>query len=110
MAQIRAGHGGGGSPALHGAQRRKGGDTAVPAKRGRLAAATVQPLRQGAGTGPENPRKSAAACRLTIEKEENGRARLRAPLTGTAIGSEPGGRSAAGPPLVMDGAAPDLIG
>ena len=50
---VRAGHGGGGSPVLHGAQRRKGGDTAMIAKRGRVAVETVQPLRQGAGTGPD---------------------------------------------------------
>ncbi|AIT82949.1 hypothetical protein JI59_26340 (plasmid) [Novosphingobium pentaromativorans US6-1] len=36
-----ADQGGGGSPALHGAQRRKGGETRLIAKRSRAAAETV---------------------------------------------------------------------
>ena len=54
MAHFRADRGGGASPILHGAQRRKDGDTAAITKRGRTAAPTARPLRQGAGTGPGN--------------------------------------------------------
>src|SRR3546814_3459033 len=43
MPQIRADQGGGESPVLHGAKRRKGGETRLIAKRGRIAAETVQP-------------------------------------------------------------------
>jgi len=53
MAQIWADRGGGGSPALHGAKRRKDGETPAITKRSRIAAETARPLRQGAGTGPE---------------------------------------------------------
>ena len=52
MAQLRADHGGGGSPDLHGALRRKIGETAVITKRSRAVAQTARPLRQGVGTGP----------------------------------------------------------
>src|SRR3546814_3296142 len=58
MPQIRADQGGGESPVLHGAKRRKGGETRLIAKRGRIAAETVQPLRQGAGTGPEDAQRA----------------------------------------------------
>lgn len=52
MAQLRADHGGGDSPDLHGALRRKIGETAGITKRSRAAAQTARPLREGAGTGP----------------------------------------------------------
>src|SRR3546814_14093166 len=47
MPQIRADQGGGESPVLHGAKRRKGGENRLIAKRGRKEAETAQPLRQG---------------------------------------------------------------
>src|SRR3546814_15306034 len=50
-----ADQGGGGSPALHGAQRWTCGETRLVAKRSRAAAEAVSPLRQGAGTGPQRP-------------------------------------------------------
>src|SRR3546814_12364157 len=59
MPQIRADQGGGESPVLHGAKRRKGGETRLIAKRGRIVAETVQPLRQGAGTGPYDEKQNA---------------------------------------------------
>src|SRR3546814_3773027 len=68
MPQIRADQGGGESPVLHGAKRRKGGETRLIAKRGRIAAETVQPLRQGAGTGPEVEQRARRHCRLNLGK------------------------------------------
>src|SRR3546814_5223489 len=66
MPQIRADQGGGESPVLHGAKRRKGGETRLIATRGRIAAETVQPLRQGAGTGPDVEQRARRHCRLTL--------------------------------------------
>jgi len=68
MPQVRADQGGGGSPVLHGAKRRKGGETRLIAKRGRIAAETVQPLRQGAGTGPKVEQRTRRHCRLNLGK------------------------------------------
>ena len=68
MPQVRADQGGGGSPVLHGAKRRKGGETRLIAKRGRTAAETVQPLRQGAGTGPKVEQRTRRHCRLNLGK------------------------------------------
>lgn len=53
-------------------EARKGGDTAMIAKRGRVAAETVQLLRQGAGTGP-GTNKYAAARRLNADLAANAR-------------------------------------
>ncbi|WP_193742892.1 hypothetical protein [Sphingobium bisphenolivorans] len=82
MPQVRADQGGGGSPVLHGAKRRKGGETRLIAKRGRTAAETgqplrergrtaaetVQPLREGAGTGPKVEQRTRRHCRLNLGK------------------------------------------
>ena len=59
---------GGGSPVLHGAQRRKAGETPMIAKRGCAAAETVQPLRQGAGTGPESGSMTRRQRRLLFDR------------------------------------------
>ena len=70
MAHLRAGRGGGGSPGLHGAKRRKDGETAATAKRRCIAAPTARPLRQGAGTGPNKGQvhggAAASACGCAI--------------------------------------------
>ena len=66
MAQLRAGRGGGGSPGLHGAKRRKDGETAATTKRRRTAAPTARPLRQGAGTGPETWTDARRLSRLRL--------------------------------------------
>ena len=54
MAQLRADRGGRGITRLHGAPAQEGGDTAAITKRGRAAEPTARPVRQGAGTGPDN--------------------------------------------------------
>ena len=68
MPQVRADQGGGGSPVLHGAKRRKGGETRLIAKRGRTAAETVQPLLEGAGTGTKVEQRTRRHCRLNLGK------------------------------------------
>ena len=69
MAQLRADHGGGGSPDLHGASRWKIGEAAGVTKRSRAVAETAGPLRQGAGTGPDD--------RITVMAEFYRRPNLR---------------------------------